>query len=436
VKSTLTLLVAAPAAVLLCGTPAAAQELSQAERAIVEYIDAHAEDAISLLERVVNINSGTMNFAGVREVGRVFESELAALGFRTRWIPMDSAHRAGHLFAERRGGQGRRMLLIGHLDTVFEQDSPFQRFERLDASVARGPGVSDMKGGDVVIVLALQALHAVGALDQTSVIVAFTGDEEHPGDPVDYARQHLREAALRSDIALGFEGNVGGVGMATVARRGVTAWTLHVRGVPAHSSQIFREDLGSGAIFAAARILNEFREELAGEEYLTLNPGVIVGGTTADLDMEQSRGSAFGKTNVIAETAIVSGDLRALSDLQLQRAKNRMSHIVEDALPHAEATIEFRELYPPMEPYAENYALMEILSQVNRALGYEEVAPLDPGLRGAADISFVAETVEAALAGLGVIGEDSHTVEETVDLTSIPVMAKRAALLIFGLTRE
>lgn len=431
----LTLLIATPVVGLLCGAPAAAQDLSAGEQAIADYIDAHTEDAIALLEQVVSINSGTMNFAGVREVGRVFESEFAALGFRTRWIPMDSANRAGHLFAERRGGQGRRMLLIGHLDTVFEEDSPFQQFERIDASTGRGPGVADMKGGDVVIVLALQALDAVGALENTSVIVAFTGDEEHPGDPLDYARRHLNEAALRSDIALGFEGNVGGVAKATVARRGVTGWTLRVRGVPAHSSQIFREDLGSGAIFAAARILNEFREELQGEEHLTFNPGLIVGGTTADLDVEQSRGSAFGKTNVIAETAIVSGDLRTLSALQLRRAKDRMIDIVEDGLPHTDATIVFRDIYPPMEPWAENYALMEILSRVNRDLGYEEVTALDPGLRGAADISFVAETVEAALAGLGVIGDGAHTVEETVDLTSIPVMAKRAAILMYRLTR-
>ncbi len=431
----LTLLTATLLASTLGGTAASAQDLSAEEQAIVEYIDAHAEDAIALLERVVNINSGTMNLDGVREVGRVFDSELAALGFRTRWVPMDSVNRAGHLFAERRGGQGWRLLLIGHLDTVFEEDSPFQRFER-EGSTATGPGVSDMKGGDVVILLALQALHAAGVLEGTSVIVALTGDEEHTGDPLDYAREHLREAALRSDVALGFEGNVGGVGQVTVARRGFTGWTLRVTGRPAHSSQIFRQDLGSGAIFEAARILNEFHEELKGEEYLTFNPGMILGGTTVDFEAELSRGSAFGKTNVIAETAVVIGDLRALSELQRERAKERMEDIVEESLPHTEATISFRDSYPPMEPTGENYALMEMLSRVNRDLGYGEVTEVDPGRRGAADISFVADVVEASLSGLGVIGEGAHTERETVDLGSIPVMAKRAALLMYRLTRE
>ncbi len=433
---TLTLLIATSVAALLCGAPASAQDLSEEEQAIADYIDAHTEDAIALLEQVVNINSGTMNFDGVREVGEVLDAELAALGFRTQWIPMDSASRAGHLFAEQRGGQGRRMLLIGHLDTVFEEDSPFQRFERLDDSTAKGPGVSDMKGGDVVIVLALQALHAVGALDNTSVAVAFTGDEEHTGQPLEYGRRHLNEAGLRTDIALGFEGNVGGVGKATVARRGFTGWTLRVIGTTAHSSQIFREDLGSGAIFAAAKILDEFRDKLEGEEHLTFSPGLIVGGSDVEFDAEQSRGTAFGKTNIIADTVIVSGDLRTLSALQLERAKERMVDIAENTLPHTDARLSFRDTYPPMEPYPENYALMEILSEVNRDLGYGAVTALDPGRRGAADISFVAETVEAALAGLGVIGDGAHTVEETVDLTSIPIMAKRAAILIYRLTRE
>jgi glutamate carboxypeptidase len=435
VKRTLNTLFAIQLAALLPAVPAAAQGLSEEERAIADYIEANAEDAIALLERVVNINSGTMNFAGVREVGQVFDDEFAALGFRTRWVPMDSVNRAGHLFAERRGGQGRRVLLIGHLDTVFEEDSQFQQFQRVDSSTATGPGVADMKGGNIVIVLALRALQAVGALENTSVIVAFTGDEEQPGVPVEYSRHRLTEAGLRSDIALGFEGNVGGVGMATVARRGVTRWVLRVGGVAAHSSQIFHEDVGSGAIFAAARILDQFREKLEGEQHLTFNPGLIAGGTAAGLDVEQSRAAAFGKTNVIAQLAFVSGDLRTLTDLQLQSAKDRMTDIVEDALEHSDAEIEFEELYPAMEPWAGNYELMGHLSQVNLDLGYGEVTALDPGLRGAADISFVSGTVEASLAGLGVAGAGTHTSSESVDLNSISVMAKRAAILIYRLTR-
>ena len=163
---------------LLVTTPSlsSAQLLSPIEGRILEYIDSTTEEAIALLEQVVNINSGTMNQEGVREVGKVFRSELDALGFQTRWISMDRVDRAGHLIAERSGNRGKSLLLIGHLDTVFEKDSPFQRFERY-GTIAKGPGVEDMKGGIVVILYALKALQVVGALEDTSITVFLTGDD-------------------------------------------------------------------------------------------------------------------------------------------------------------------------------------------------------------------------------------------------------------------
>src|SRR5580765_6099984 len=116
-----------------------------AERDIVAYVDAHNAEALALLERVVNINSGTQNFAGVREVGEIFLTSFDRLGFKTRWVDGAPFQRAGHLIAEHRGS-GPKLLLVGHLDTVFERDSPFQRFRRIDEKTAAGPGIIDMKG--------------------------------------------------------------------------------------------------------------------------------------------------------------------------------------------------------------------------------------------------------------------------------------------------
>ena len=141
---------------------------SAPERAIVAYVDAHNDEALALLERVVNINSGTQNFAGVREVGAVFMASLDHLGFRARWVDGAPFQRAGHLIAAH-AGAGPKILLIGHLDTVFERDSPFQKFERIDEKTARGPGIIDMKGGDVIILQALAALDAAGALKDMNV---------------------------------------------------------------------------------------------------------------------------------------------------------------------------------------------------------------------------------------------------------------------------
>ncbi len=423
-------------AVLALPATQARAQLSQVEQEIVAHIDAHAEEAFALLERSVNINSGTMNLDGVAEVGRLYAAEFEALGMETTWIPMDAVSRSGHLFAETRGGSGKTVLLIGHLDTVFEKDSPFQRYERSD-SIAKGPGVADMKGGNLVILMALQALHAVGALHDMNVIVAFTGDEEHTGDPLEIDRRDLIEAGSRSAVALGFEGNVGGVRKATVARRGFIGWTLEVTGTRAHSSVIFREDLGSGSIYEAARILTAFHEELRGEQYLTFNPGIILGGTAVEYDAPENRGTAFGKTNVIAERTVVAGDLRTISAEQAKRAKERMRALVERNLPHTSATIRFRDSYPSMPPTEGNYAVLAELDRVSRDLGHGPVGEVDPGRRGAADISFVAAHVrEGSLAGLGPEGEGSHTVHETLYLNTVPVMAKRAALLVYRLTQD
>lgn len=415
--------------------PEAPRPLDATEAKVAAWVDQHEGDAIALLERVVDINSGTMNHDGVRKVGDVFAEELQALGFETRWIPMDAVHRAGHLFAERNGNAGKRVLLIGHLDTVFEKESPFQRFERVSEAVAKGPGTVDMKGGDIAILFALKALHSAGALDDARIVVAFTGDEEKAGEPVDIARKDLVEAAKRSDAALEFEQGIGGPNSATVARRGSSSWTLTVRGKPGHSSGIFSPESGAGAIYEASRILHGFYTELGGERYLTFNAGVIVGGDAVDYSLEKNEGKASGKGNIIPQTATVTGDLRTLTGPQLASAKERMRAIVGKNLPRTTAEISFEDSYPPMAPTAGNQALLRELEGVSRDLGLGPVDVIDPGERGAADVSFVAPFV-ASLAGLGPPGDGAHAPGETVDLASLPIVTKRAALLIHRLTQK
>ncbi len=409
--------------------------LGPEERRIAAWVEAHADEPVELLECIVNQNSGTLNLAGVRLVGDVFRRELDALGFETRWIDGAAVGRAGHLFAEHRGERGRRLLLIGHLDTVFEAESPFQRFER-QGDVARGPGVADMKGGDVVMLQALRALHAVGALAGSRIIVALIGDEENPGDPVETSRRELLEAARRSDVALDFEAGVrdSDVEYATVARRGSVTWRLEVAGQTGHSSGIFTEQCGSGAIFEAARILHSFHEDLRGEAYLTVSPGLFLGGTEIEDHPTHARGIAAGKDNVVAQTAMVAGDLRSISPEQLADALRRMRVIVARHLPQTSATISFSESYPAMPPTEANRALLAELNEVNRDLGWAELQALDPSRRGAADISFVAPFVPS-LSGLGAHGEGAHSSAETIDLSTLSRQVTRAALFLYRLTR-
>jgi glutamate carboxypeptidase len=411
------------------------QKLKRTEKKIITSVERNNTAAIDFLEKVVNINSGTLNLEGVQKVGEVFQKEFDALGFKTSWIPMAvEMNRAGHLFAETSGNKGKKLLLIGHLDTVFEEDSPFQLFKMVNDSIAHAPGGNDMKGGNVIILYALKALQENGLLNDAQIIVAFTGDEESTGKPLEISRKDLIEAAKRSDIALGFETSTG-FNYATVARRGASGWELKTTGKRAHSSGVFSERTGAGAIFEMSRILNGFYDQVKGEQYLTFNPGVLLGGTFIDYDIKTGKGDAFGKTNVVPQTALVKGGLRFMSEEQKERARNKMREIVADHLPKTTAEISFTDSYPAMEPTEGNQKLLQQLNQVSLDLGQGEVLAYDPGKRGAADTSFVAEYVDC-LDGLGTMGSGAHTPEETVNLNTIEALTKRTAILIYRLINQ
>jgi glutamate carboxypeptidase len=416
-------------AILLLAVPVTASDagLTRNERKIVAAIDTRRDAAIDFLARVVDVPSATENHDGVRKVGELFAAELRSIGFETKWVELpDEVNRAGHLVAEHKGTKGKRILLIGHLDTVL-QGEPWRR----DGSRGYGSGASDMKGGDVIIVEALRALHATGALEGRQIIVVMTGDEEKPGSPHDVSRVALLDAARRSDVALAFEGYAPGT--AVTGRRGICDWRLEVTGSQGHSSAIFGEARGSGAIYEASRILSAFHEELR-EDYLTYNPGLFLGGTDVSLPQGTSGGTASGKHNVVARSAIVEGDLRFLSAEQLERAQAKMRAIVAKNLPKTTASIEFDPNMPSMAPTEGNRALLRALDAVSRELGTGPMIEHDPSKRGAGDISFVAHLVDG-LDGLGAGGDNDHAPGEYANLDELPDLTKRTALLIHRLTR-
>lgn len=421
------------AALCFIAAPAAAG-ISQTEQAIRDAVAARESEAIEFLEKVVNIGSGTMSHEGVRAVGAEFSQAFADLGFEVRWesFPED-VNRAGHLIARREGGRGAKILLLGHLDTVFESEDGAAAFRR-DGGIAHGPGVDDMKGGDVVALFALKALADAGALDGASIEIVFTGDEEFTGKPISVTRASLVDAAKRADVALNFES--GEKGVAVTSRRGASGWRLTTSGKRNHSSGIFRDDVGAGAIYEAARIINGFYDKLRGEKYLTFNVGAVVGGSDVDYDFDANRGSAFGKTNVVAQKAVVDGDLRFISEEQKEKARAVMRKIVARNLPLTGAEIEFIDSYPAMSPSKGNDALLAFYSGVSEDLGYGPVVGNDPAERGAADISFAAPHVKAAIDGLGPTGDGGHTPEESLDLTTLREASERAAILIWRLTRD
>jgi glutamate carboxypeptidase len=326
--------------------------------------------------------------------------------------------------------RGPRLLLIGHLDTVFEGEG--QRWVRED-TVARGAGTSDIQGGDVAMLLALRALQDAGLLAGMTVTVVMTGDEELPARPLTVARAALVAAARQSDLALAFEG--GSATRVAIGRRGSSTWRLRVTGRQAHSSGVFSPSAGYGAVYEAARVLDQWRRDMAGERGLTFNVGLVGGGAHVRVDSSGSALTADGKDNIIAPALQAMGDLRFLNEEQKADARARMRAIVARSLPGARAEITFDDGYPSMPVTDAGERLLALFDGSSRALGYPGVTSTPPESRGAGDVSFIAAIIPG-IDGLGVDGSGAHSPSELVYLPSLRMSAERAAVFMHRLVED
>ncbi|WP_122455476.1 M20 family metallopeptidase [Pseudomonas viridiflava] len=404
---------------------------SDAEKKLVTYVDQHHAEQVAFLEKLVNINSGTENVTGVTQVGNLMEQKLQALGFETSWheLPADMKH-AGSLVAVHEGKSSKRLLLIGHLDTVFPEDSKFQKFTYIeDGKKARGPGVIDDKGGMVTMLYALQALKANGSLEDMNIAVVLVGDEELAAKPTDISRKALIDEAKKSDIALGFEFALSENQLVT-NRRGLSEWFLTSKGLEHHSATIFQPDTGFGAIYESARVLDQIRAQLSNTPGLTINPGITLAGATAVEDIENGKGAASGRKTSVAKTSLIHGDLRFASDQQKDQAESKIQAIVSQPLSQTSSTFLLKPIMPVMAETPGNLELLKQYSQVSQDLAGPALEPVPATERGGADISYVSKFVSASLDGLGAAGEATHTENETIELSSLAVATKRAAMFM------
>jgi glutamate carboxypeptidase len=409
-----------------------AQTLTKEEEKILAQVEKNMPAMTTLLKNSVNINSGTFNIKGVRAVGEMYATELKNLGFTIEWVVLpDSLKRAPHLVATRKGKKGKKLFLIGHLDTVFEPDMPPNPYQQLTDSTATGQGVNDMKGGDIMIIGSLKALKELNLLDDATITVYMTSDEENAGEPRSISRGDFIERAKQHDIALAYEG--GNLSTVATARRGASGWQLEVTGKQGHSSGVFSSN-NLGSIYEASRIVNTFRETFVKEEFLSINPGLFIGGSEVNANWEKQLGNASGKTNIISPRTIVIGDLRFLTEEQKNKAREKMSDIVSKSLAGTKATIRFMDGIPSMAPTAGNEALARQLSSISEAMGIGKVVPGNAGSRGAGDISYVAAYVDC-LDGLGASGRGAHAPGEIINLKEFPMLMKRNALFLYRLTR-
>jgi glutamate carboxypeptidase len=410
------------------------QSLSTTEKNITAQVAKNHAANLKLLEEIVNINSGSLNTTGVRQVGEKLAVEFRKIGFTTEWVKLpDALKRAGHLVAYRKGKKGKRIMMEGHLDTVFEPDMEANPYRVLNDSTATGQGVVDMKAGAVMMLAVCQALYQLRLIEDATIVCYFTGDEESTGKPEIVSRQDFIDRAKESDIALGFE-TAQGFNTVAVGRRGSSSWKLKVTGEQAHSAGMFGPRTSYGANYETARILNDIRTTLEGEKYLTISPGIMAGGTELNYNPEAYGGKVSGKTNIIAPAAVVQGDLRFLGEAQKENARNKMKEIATKNLRGTSAIFTFYDGFPSMDPKPGNYELVSQLNKLSLDMGLGEVKAGDPGSRGAGDISWIAQYVDC-LDGLGPSGGGAHAPGERLMLNELQKLTERAALFVYRLTR-
>jgi len=411
---------------------ACADSLSPTEKNVVKYLQHEKKSQIQVLEKLVNINSGTTNVSGVKKIGELLRPQFEKIGFKTHWetLPANMKH-AGSLIAIHKG-TGKNILLIGHLDTVFPKQSLFRKFTR-KGNVGVGPGVIDDKGGVVVILYALKALHHAKALKNASITVVLVGDEEDSAKPTSISRKSLINIGKKSAIALDFE-PASSLNTAAVGRRGISSFTIITKGQDAHSSLIFSKEIGDGAIYELARILDGIRLELRKEKYLVFSPAIILGGTNIHYVPNFTEGTVQSKKNIVAKNAMVHSDLRFISEEQRTAAEKTIATIVGKHLTGTSASVTFKPGIPSMKVTEGNLQLLKKYSKVSVDLGQGVVHALGPEARGAGDISHVAAFVPQNLIGLGPVGYDMHSEKESILLNSLPIVTERAAIFIHRLT--
>lgn len=360
------------------------------------------------LQQLVGIDCGSYSPIGVNQVADFVAASLAELGAqveRTPHRPSGDEPTLGDLVVARLEGSGPRLLLLGHMDTVFPEGTAAERPFRVDGDRALGPGTSDMKGGLLAGLHALGALHAVGA--HPSVTFVANPDEEI-GSP--FSTAPIRALSATHDAALVLEGARAN-GDIVSARKGISDYEIRLTGRAAHAG--VEPEKGRSAILEAARQVIALQALNGRWPGVTVNAGVIAGGT---------------RPNVVAEECRIELDLRAATQVEFDEAAEEVSRIVNHPTSDGvTATLRQVAHHPPMERGPASERLAALASTIGAELGF----PVhDAATGGASDANTTSAAGLPTLDGLGPIGGDDHSVDEWLDLRSVVPRTTLLAALI------
>jgi glutamate carboxypeptidase len=371
-------------------------------------VAARYERYLDDLAGLVNLDCGSYTPGGVNLVADAVSASLAELGASVERVahqPADGERQLGDLVIGRLAGSGPRLLVIGHMDTVFEPGTAAERPFRVNGDRATGPGVSDMKGGLLAGLHALAAMQAIGR--RPSVTVVANPDEEI-GSP--FSTPHIRGLVEGHDAAMVLE-CARANGDIVSARKGIADFEATITGRAAHAG--VEPEKGRSAIVEAARQVLALHALNGRWPSVTVNAGVIEGGT---------------RPNVVAGSCRTELDLRAATTAEFDEAAAEVERIVtHPTLDGVSATLRRAAFHPPMERTPGNARLAELAIAIAAELGF---AVRDALTGGASDANTTTAAGLPSLDGLGPVGGDDHSADEWLDLSSVvPRTTLLAALL-------
>ena len=371
-------------------------------------VAARHERFLDDLATLVAIDCGSYTPAGVNRIADAVGASLTELGATVERIPHRPEGRErqlGDLVIGRLSGSGPRLLLIGHMDTVFEPGTAAERPFRISGERATGPGVSDMKGGLLAGLHALAALHAI---DRRPSVTFVANPDEEIGSP--FSTPHIRRLVAEHDVALVLE-CARANGDIVSARKGIADYEVTIRGRAAHAG--VEPEKGRSAIVEAARYVLALHALNGRWPSVTVNAGVIEGGT---------------RPNVVAASCRMELDLRAESASEFELAAAEVEAIVTHAtLEGVSATLRKAAFHPPMERTAGNARMAALAIAIAGELGFEL---RDALTGGASDANTTTAAGLPTLDGLGPVGGDDHSADEWLDLSSVVPRTTLLAALI------
>jgi glutamate carboxypeptidase len=364
------------------------------------------------LKQLVNIDCGSYTKSGVDEVGRWVAARMEALGATVEIRPHDTL--GDTVIGRWAGDGGPSVLLVGHMDTVFDPGTAAERPFSVDAGIARGPGVTDMKSGLLAGLYAIDALREAGGGQPFGRLVYIANPDEEIGSPS--STPHIREHAADADVCLVLE-CARANGDIVSSRKGILDARVLVAGRAAHAG--VEPEKGRSAVLAAADLVQRLQGLNGRWSGVTVNVGVIRGGT---------------RPNVVAERCELEVDVRAVSRADLEAAEGEIEALLQHlAVPDTTAVLEPMARWWPMEKLERSGRLVQHARALAGRLGFELS---DAATGGASDANTTAGMGVPSLDGLGPIGGNDHSPAEYLVIDSIVPRTTLLAGLLVAIGRD